>query len=354
MRDHTIDNLKAIGMFLVIYGHFVEKIYRAHSQAALAQWKLIYAFHVPMFFFMAGFFFKPQIISIASSLLGKMKTRLLPVVFFALINLPFFLFTKQTDWLDVIKNYACGIPVLNYPTWFLICLFLVEATVIILSPFIASFSNIYFILLAITFFVIGLMLPHYSDLIFTTAGLPKKFWFLMITPVALGFYLFGFASKKIIKLHLSWQKNILVLFISGFILLATFNLNDSFSSPEYPIMLFLASDFGNPFWFMVSAVAGIVFMVFFAKTFMKNSNYFFDFIGKRTVIYLGFSGVCCHFLDDWFVQTVGYIPQKTWQIVLFCSAYTILVFLIFAPVAALLKNYFPVFAGGGQEYNHCA
>ena len=58
-RVGYLDQAKAWGMFLVYYGHFLEVLLRADATAAFSQWKLIYTFHMPFFFFLTGVFWKP-------------------------------------------------------------------------------------------------------------------------------------------------------------------------------------------------------------------------------------------------------------------------------------------------------
>ena len=56
MKDNDrlawVDNAKAFGMFLVVWGHTSG----IHQDAK----ELIYAFHVPLFFFLAGTLAKPK------------------------------------------------------------------------------------------------------------------------------------------------------------------------------------------------------------------------------------------------------------------------------------------------------
>ena len=58
-RVEYLDRAKALGMVLVYYGHFTEQLARNHYGAALLQMKFIYSFHMPLFFFVAGIFWKP-------------------------------------------------------------------------------------------------------------------------------------------------------------------------------------------------------------------------------------------------------------------------------------------------------
>jgi fucose 4-O-acetylase-like acetyltransferase len=60
-RDATWDVARGIGMVLVIYGHFLEPIYparpdigRAFVESAFLQWRVIYTFHMMLFFLISG------------------------------------------------------------------------------------------------------------------------------------------------------------------------------------------------------------------------------------------------------------------------------------------------------------
>ena len=55
-RDAKMDNLKALLIFLVVFGHVMEAV-MAHSGAAYALTCIIYSFHMPMFAMVSGYFF---------------------------------------------------------------------------------------------------------------------------------------------------------------------------------------------------------------------------------------------------------------------------------------------------------
>jgi len=50
-RIFWLDATKAYGMFLVYYGHTVERFYNGENQASLLQDRLIYAFQMPFFLY---------------------------------------------------------------------------------------------------------------------------------------------------------------------------------------------------------------------------------------------------------------------------------------------------------------
>ena len=61
-RIEWVDTVKAIGMFLVFYGHYVEQLFLLEGENGMAmmQYKFIYSFHMPLFFMLSGFFAKRQ------------------------------------------------------------------------------------------------------------------------------------------------------------------------------------------------------------------------------------------------------------------------------------------------------
>ena len=113
-RIDYLDASKAIGMYLVYYGHFIEKLYYAGASSIFSELKLIYAFHVPLFFFLAGIFWKPDSAPIWKIFATKFKTRIMPTFFFGLIAIPFFVFldkfsanaiVHETPGLANLRNY---------------------------------------------------------------------------------------------------------------------------------------------------------------------------------------------------------------------------------------------------------
>ena len=87
-RISYLDACKAIGMYLVYYGHFIEKLYYAGSTSIFSELKLIYSFHVPLFFFLLGIFWKPDNSPFWLIFVKKFKTRIMPTIFFGIIAIP--------------------------------------------------------------------------------------------------------------------------------------------------------------------------------------------------------------------------------------------------------------------------
>lgn len=58
VRNFYLDNIKFILIFLVVFGHYIEPFIH-DNELMMVIYKLIYAFHMPLFAFATGFFSKP-------------------------------------------------------------------------------------------------------------------------------------------------------------------------------------------------------------------------------------------------------------------------------------------------------
>ena len=58
-RDYLFDNSRTLLILLVVAGHFIETIFQNNWLLEGLKW-IIYAFHVPAFVFISGYFSKKQ------------------------------------------------------------------------------------------------------------------------------------------------------------------------------------------------------------------------------------------------------------------------------------------------------
>lgn len=119
--DH-IDYLKGIGIILVLFGHLP-----INGNMHI----LIYSFHMPLFFFASGFFFKNR--PLLKSLRKDLRTIMVPYIFFAFVLV-------LTLVIIAMRNVECYAAIneiyinpfdskcyaLYHTIWFLVCLFFVR------------------------------------------------------------------------------------------------------------------------------------------------------------------------------------------------------------------------------------
>ena len=342
-RISYLDTAKAVGMYLVYYGHFIQKLYYAGSTSIFPELKLIYSFHVPLFFFLAGIFWKPANMSFGLIFVNKFKTRIMPTIFFGIIAIPWFLFLDKFSVEAVLvkaKAYIMGQPELNWVTWFLVCLFTLELIIAVISkitPFASKPKTLSYVCL---FFVIGWLLASNATLIALHTGVPKNFWFINEAFTAGGFYLLGYWAKDLLLKPTHRILDRLSALLSGFLLVATYNLNNGPFSHEHAIVLMNASSHGNYLLFVISALLGITFIIFATRCIALNF-FLVDFIGKNTLTYLGLNGLCLFFIDVKVIYKIRYFPTEPLFINLYALVYVTTIMILFIPVTWLIKKYVP-------------
>lgn len=113
-RSPWLDNAKLVLITLVVTGHFLEVFYD-ESAVALYAWQLIYAFHMPAFVFLAGFYARPDA---ATPVFEIAKKLLIPMLVFGLIYEGGHLVFKGE-----FSNYARQLAP-YWLLWYLLCLFI--------------------------------------------------------------------------------------------------------------------------------------------------------------------------------------------------------------------------------------
>lgn len=115
-RDISVDIAKGIGIILVVWGH-------SSSPCKL----LLYSFHMPLFFFLAGFFLKNE--PFKDFLYKKFRTLFVPFCFFYIVSLiikiPFFIFFKYNikETIRLLEDGTMfSLVKVDCSLWFLACL----------------------------------------------------------------------------------------------------------------------------------------------------------------------------------------------------------------------------------------
>lgn len=115
-RDYSVDIAKGVGILFVVIGH-------CHIPIE----KEIFVFHLPVFFFIAGFFFRME--SYKEFAWKKFRTLLVPAAFFYLLGLvikaPAFFARHGMEYFQGnISNtgHAFDVCHANGPVWFIFCL----------------------------------------------------------------------------------------------------------------------------------------------------------------------------------------------------------------------------------------
>jgi fucose 4-O-acetylase-like acetyltransferase len=136
-RDAWVDDAKAIGIVLVVYGHVARGVFNAGIPMDVPLYRLvdsiIYSFHMPLFFFLSGLFFHHSLcrrgpVALAAN---KVDTILYPYVLWSLIQglTEVGLAGYTTGSASLAEVFALWNPRAQF--WFLYALFLVVLTAIL-------------------------------------------------------------------------------------------------------------------------------------------------------------------------------------------------------------------------------
>lgn len=117
-RDLSFDFIKGILIILVVLGHAIQMVLQ-NSCWDNYLFHLIYSFHMPLFFFISGFFFKSCL---------KMKWKDMIIYKFERLLIPTIIFTSILLIIKYISNEYCFNGIWDFylvlrTYWFLICLY---------------------------------------------------------------------------------------------------------------------------------------------------------------------------------------------------------------------------------------
>lgn len=284
-RVKYIDIAKGIGIVLVVMGH------NDFALISSFAFKLIYSFHMPMFFFMSGMFFKPDI---PFQLFARRRFNRVLKPFLVTILLIYFMrvfFSKVSIIVatrNLLKNLYANGHYLNWvQLWFLPHLFAVSFFAYFFIQLVRQTNLHKWRLVILMFFYtlgvlnISFFWPFEFTLFgknFIAYGLPLSLDIVFVSGL---FFILGYELKN--KLHPSLFENIFILLISGISLVA---LVWYFS----PTIDFNTRLFESPLINTGEALLGIVFVLALSKQLERIAwlSALFSYIGQASLIILIF------------------------------------------------------------------
>jgi acyltransferase len=346
-RLHWVDTAKAIGMFLVYYGHVVEAMVDASFQSAFVQYKFIYSFHMPLFFLMAGFFFRRRFPSSLAEIKYLIYCRIIPVINFGLITLPIWPVYMQVvfghiNWREIAhktSRYLYGHPDLNTITWFIVCLFMVEVIAIFFLG--KADKPLVSLLWAAIFLRYGLLMTANMAATVATLKIPKNTWYIHEAIVAFGLYALGYSAfetiKSLVKVKLLGRAALGA--IALILTLLTFNLNDPYEGFK---VVMKTSNHGSGGLFLLTAILGSLSVILIASLIPKNT--LTDFVGRNTIILVATNGIFHNFINPYLVDILNF-QDSAFQVTWVSLLITVISLALSLPFVWCLERYLPQFIG---------
>ncbi len=332
------DNLKFIGITLIILGHF-------HIPLEFQQY--IYSFHVPLFFFISGFIFSSgKYDGYSKYLIKRVRSLLVPYLSFAIIAWAHWFYNKtKIDPMDyILRNYdyyflesirkilySNELSPFNEPLWFLTCLFIVVNLYYPIGKFLKRWQVILPIL--VTLSILGYL---YS--INFERRLP---WHMEVVLMGTAFYGLGNITRPFLtelSRRLKGKMGVAAVPLLGCLLAITL----IGSSLNGRVGLF-SNIYGNYYYFLTAAIAGTLFYVILSM--MIPSNRAFSFFGRNTlIIYCTHLFLIHNSIFDLHHRlypstSYGHLPLGHG------IAYTILILLIMVPMIYVINRFLPFLVG---------
>lgn len=239
-KHHWVDVAKGIGIFLVVYGHMARGVYRAdlgfNEEFFVFFDRLIYSFHMPLFFVLSGIFFLSSVDKRTTKnyIITKVDTLIYPFIIWSVIQGSIqVLLSSQTNssigFNDVFSMFWRP----QQQMWYLYCLFsisvfflllhkckLLNFKYIILIFIVLNVSQLYDlrILMYITkygvYFLLGICIQQYN-LFDKITSMPLKFIGVLIITFIISFSASFRESNVLLSLYLSVVGSSLVILIAN-------------------------------------------------------------------------------------------------------------------------------------------
>ena len=370
-RIAYVDVAKALGILLVFYGHLIECFFRSvrqgdlveWRQAALEQWRWIYCFHMPLFFFLSGLVYKERSITAETFLKRQTLSRLTPVWVFNFISMVLVVFIEfwtrsnpATQLATIFKAKAvrfgwetlCGRPFFNVLVWFLVCLFVVELIQFALrKPFrrtlwlvvsMAVFAGITHVFTCYRSQIADI----WGSLPFDMGLLKIDFWQFSSVVAAIVFYQGGILFQRVTAMGLASRRLPLVAAgaVGLVVTLVTLNYNK-----VHTVAYVAHGAYGNVGWFFLTAFAGILFMVGLSSL-LSFSGILARF-GQITLGLMCLNGILHGLVNLPLAQRVAPLLPKDSVLILTatCVGLTLLSVAVCLPIVWLIERYVPVVLG---------
>ncbi|MEO8152085.1 MAG: acyltransferase family protein [Rhizobacter sp.] len=347
-RLEWVDAAKGLGILLMFYGHVVQSLTEVGNENAWTELRFIYSFHMPLFFVLAGFFFRPaeRYFQRAQQLAWR---RLLPVAFFGLLLVPLWsvgLVRHGVPWWHGIEPYAegylRGMPQLNWMTWFLVCLFLCELMALACLPRFKSLGSR--LLFATACLWGGVLLCDHISPWAETVGLHLHASFLHEAIVALGFYTAGQALFPCVQRLSRHPAGAALMFVLALgVVLVTYRSNHP--GGHFAVMM-AGKTHGDVLYFVCTALAGSAAVL--ALGMLLASQHWLGAIGRNSLPLLGLDGAFFHFFNP---QIAALRPpaDAPGSVIVYSVAVSVVSLLACIPVVILMNRFVPQLVGQSQR-----
>ena len=322
-RIYWVDFAKSFGVFLVFWGH---TLLYGGGQFGNDVNKIIYSFHMPMFFILSGYVAKPESTPFRQFVKKRFARVLLPALILYIITLPLYFIS---NWSNISLTsffvdffYVRGVCAYNRPVWFFICLFQLLLLVKILDLTNAKTSKL--IVFCISCLILSYIMYVFRIKFFNLLGLNKSI-------IGLFFYIFGMLLRRT---NYDKGRN---SFIFSICALPIWILSGVILNPKVSMHnVFL----GNYWLFITSGISGSIVFFTICKLFEKIA--FIREYAKWTIFI-----ICSHYILVSFLHIISanYPFVNTYVYAILSCCFVTVSLIIYKPICIWLEKHFPYVIG---------
>ncbi len=316
-----MDAAKAIGLFLVFWGHI---LYGGSNVGEVIN-RAIYSFHMPMYFILSGYVMKSDTLTFIDYCKNKFKRILLPALILYCFTLPlyfYFLDFSNASFKTIFMTifYVTGNCAYNSPIWFFFCMF---QGLIILKLFKINEANNKVLI----FFLIGCLLVTYI-------GYETQWRYLNVLGLnkcILGvfFLVFGMLLRRF-----SFEKGMILL---GVISLPVWIFTGVLLNSKVSMYgMYL----GNFWLFVISSLTGSFFFLSVVKL-LKNNKLLQQY--SKWTIFI----VCSHYVLVTVFQWISarFSLSGTYAYDFLSALFVLIMLVVYKPICVFIEEKFPVLMG---------
>jgi acyltransferase len=351
------DVARLIGIFLVYHGHVVERMMYLGNAAAAHQYKFIYSFHMPLFFVLSGLIARDWAAeqSIGQFAKSRFLSRIVPLIFFnlalallSLIHKPDFPpipLETGADYANAAIMTTLQLPVFDIPTWFLMCLVVVEWIHYAVFRFLRGSDARILVAIAV-FYVAGYALNSRFHF-FQPGNYAMPNWWIAYEAITMyAFYLAGVLVRR-----RGWLSHDLPRFVAALlaivafaIVLITYDLNQGPFRMKIEAVVILAAAHGHVLWFPLTALAGTLGVLALGKL-LEGADWMV-WLGRNALILFCLNGVVYHHVNGplaaWFTANA---PQDGWSMTAAAALLSIASIALAVPLVVALNRWLPQMVG---------
>jgi len=345
---------RGYAMMIIYIGHVMLAYYVQGNTSLATVGNILQTGVIPFFIVLSGAFFSIGKTKFTNFFYLKFCQRILPVIFYSLILIPIYWVVNEkllVSSLSYWPIFFLGIPLLNWPTWFLIALFTSELVYLFIHK--KSWNKQQTLIIATILYILGWLFNDWRAKQGILIDNISMAWMINSLPLFLACLLLGKVYRKdILKLSRWSQQKTYAYFLIAFISLIGFcYLNNDF--PENTegfrkylnsemVMLFVGQ-YGHPVYFFISTLAGIVCCFLLARILPVTK--FSLFVGDNSMLLLGLNAIF-HHAFNWYIAKYLPLPADTpyWGM-LYGTILGISSVIALAPLVYVLKTYLPQVTG---------